>query len=84
VHQALGVQYSGPIKSAHVGSRRGLFYPRLGQWRDHACGTGHHVERFRGDVNPLAGAAADVRDLTIRAPGLSTAERSVGHRHMPG
>ena len=41
-------------------------------------GTGHHVERIPGDVNPLAGAAADVRDLTIRAPGLSTAERSVG------
>jgi hypothetical protein len=49
-----------------------------------AASLRHHVERIPGDVNPLAGAAADVRDLTIRAPGLSTAERSVGHRHMPG
>ena len=53
-------------------------------WRDHARGTGHHVERIPRDVNPLAGPAADVRDLTIRAPVLSRAERSVGHRHMPG
>jgi hypothetical protein len=46
--------------------------------------TGDHAERILGDVNPLAGAAADIPDLTIRPPGLSTAERSVGHRHMPG
>ena len=53
-------------------------------WRDHARGTGYHVEPIPGDVNPFAGAAADVRHLTIRVPGLSTAERSVGHCHMPG
>ena len=45
---------------------------------------GTDARRIPGDVNPLAGAAADVRDLTIRAPGLSMAERSVGHRRMPG
>ena len=42
-----------------------------------------HDRTFSRDVNPLAGAAANVRDLTIRAPGLSTAGRSMGHRHMP-
>ena len=40
-------------------------------WRDHARGTGYHVEPIPGDVNPFAGAAADVRHLTIRVPGLT-------------
>jgi hypothetical protein len=45
---------------------------------------GTDARRIPRDVNPLASPAADVRDLTIRAPVLSRAERSVGHRHMPG
>jgi hypothetical protein len=36
------------------------------------------------DVNQAAGADADVRDLTIRAPDPNTAELLVRNRDMPG